>query len=192
LTSLNLANNGLGNIVLPEGWTKQLNSERTKCFLRGGPSAYEYKHIDGTVQGDNPGKPEGVIAIANAIPDMRALTKLNVSDNKMAGKEVGEAFGEMLRTNSVLKELDVSKNYDCYAIGAKDGPGFAHGIAKGLPDNRALTSLNLASNNLKAEGGKIVAEAIKVTNCGIAVVLAPFSCPSDHWLNCCCLLLSTG
>jgi hypothetical protein len=26
----------------------------------------------------------------------------------------------------------------------------------------------------------------------IAVVLAPFSCPSDHWLICCCLLLSTG
>jgi hypothetical protein len=49
-----------------------------------------------------------------------------------------------------------------------------------------LTSLNLSSNNLKAEGGKIVAEAIKVTNNAMAVVLAPISCPSDHWLNCCC------
>jgi hypothetical protein len=55
---------------------------------------------------------------------------------------------------------------------------------------RALTSLNLSSNNLEAEGGKIVAEAIKVTNCAIAVVLVPFSCPSNHWINCCCLLLS--
>jgi hypothetical protein len=45
-------------------------------------------------------------------------------------------------------------------------------------DNRALTSLNLSSNNLKDEGGKIVAEAIKVTDNAMAVVLAPFACPS--------------
>jgi hypothetical protein len=42
----------------------------------------------------------------------------------------------------------------------------------------ALTSLNLSSNNLKAEGGKIVAEAIKVTDNAMAVILAPLSCPS--------------
>jgi hypothetical protein len=65
LTSLNLANNSLGDIVILEGWTEQVNSERT---------GYEYKHLDGTVQGGKPGKPEGVIAIANAIPDMRAIS----------------------------------------------------------------------------------------------------------------------
>jgi hypothetical protein len=58
-------------------------------------------------------------------------------------------------------------------------------------DMGALTSLNLSLNNLKVEGAKIVAEAIKVTNCAIVVILAPFSCPSDYWFNCCCLLLST-
>jgi hypothetical protein len=59
-------------------------------------------------------------------------------------------------------------------------------------DKGALTSLDLSSNALKVEGAKIVAEAIKVRNYAIAVVLAPVSCPSDHWLNCCCVLLSTG
>jgi hypothetical protein len=34
----------------------------------------------------------------------------------------------------------------------------------------ALTSLNLSSNDLKAEGAKIVAETIKVANCAIVVV----------------------
>jgi hypothetical protein len=63
-------------------------------------------------------------------------------------------------------------------------------IANAIADMGALTSLNLSSNILKAEGGKIVAEAIKVTNNAMAVVLVP--CPSDHWLNRCCLLLSTG
>jgi hypothetical protein len=36
----------------------------------------------------------------------------------------------------------------------------------------ALTSLNLSANNLCDHGAKIVVEAIKVTNCAIAVVLA--------------------
>jgi hypothetical protein len=37
----------------------------------------------------------------------------------------------------------------------------------------ALTSLNLSSNDLKAEGTKIVAEAIKVSKFAIAAMLAP-------------------
>jgi hypothetical protein len=86
LTSLNLANNGLGNLVLPEGWTKQANSEGT---------AYEYTHIDGTVQEDNPGKPEGVIAIANAIPDMGALASLNLASN-ILGAEGAEIIAAVL------------------------------------------------------------------------------------------------
>jgi hypothetical protein len=57
-------------------------------------------------------------------------------------------------------------------------------------DNRALTSLNLASNYLYEDGAKHVAEAIKVTKCVVVVVLTPVSCPSDHWFNCCCLLIS--
>jgi hypothetical protein len=55
-----------------------------------------------------------------------------------------------------------------------------------------MTSLNLASNGLRGEGAKIVAEAIKVTKCTPAIVLVPFSRPSDFSINCCCLLLSAG
>ena len=55
-----------------------------------------------------------------------------------------------------------------------------------------MTSLNLASNNLGADGAEIIAGAIKVNKCAIAVVLVPFSCPSDQWFHCCCLLLSAG
>jgi hypothetical protein len=51
-----------------------------------------------------------------------------------------------------------------------------------------MTSLNLASNELGAEGAKIVAEAIKVTMCAPAIIMAPFRCPSDFSNNCCCLL----
>ena len=55
-----------------------------------------------------------------------------------------------------------------------------------------MTSLNLASNELGAEGAKSVAEAIKVTKCTPAIRLVPFSCPSDFSINCCCLLSSAG
>jgi hypothetical protein len=59
-------------------------------------------------------------------------------------------------------------------------------------DKGAMTSLNLASNRLGAEGAKIVVEAIKVTMCAPAIIMAPFRCPSDFSINCCCLLLSAG
>jgi hypothetical protein len=72
------------------------------------------------------------------------------------------------------------------------GPGDAIIISAWLThkDKGAMTSLNLASNYLHADGAKIIAEAIKVIKCAIAVVLAPFSYSSDQWLNCYCLLLS--
>jgi hypothetical protein len=54
-------------------------------------------------------------------------------------------------------------------------------LANAIPDMGALTSLNLSSNNLKAEGAKLVAEAIKVTNCAIAVVGHHFHAHL-HWL----------
>ena len=136
----------------------------------------------------------GIIALADAIPGMGAMTKLSVANNMLAAqsnaKAAGEALGEMLRGNVILKELDVSGNAP---VGySTDGPSFAAGISQGLSDNGAMTSLNLASNYLGAEGAKIVAEVIKVTKCTPAIILAPFSCPSDFSINCCCLLLSPG
>ena len=65
-------------------------------------------------------------------------------------------------------------------------------LASELPDKGAMTSLHLASNYLRADGAKIIAEAIKVTMCTPAFILVPFSCPSDFSINCCCLLLSAG
>jgi hypothetical protein len=74
-------------------------------------------------------------------------------------------------------------------INQRLGSGDAVLIANDISDMGALTTLNLSSNYLEAEGAKIVAEAIEVTTCAFAVVLAPFSCPSNHWLK---LLLFTA
>jgi hypothetical protein len=74
LSVLNLAENNLGQLVLPEGWTEDCASDEDEEV---------YKHADGREQKDNPGKPEGIIAIANAILDMSAMTSLNLASNEL-------------------------------------------------------------------------------------------------------------
>jgi hypothetical protein len=81
---------------------------------------------------------------------MGAMTKLSLANNMLATKSnakgAGEALGDMLKGNLVLKELDVSGNAPfSYTT---DGVSFAVGISQGLSDNGTLTSLNLASNCL--------------------------------------------
>ena len=77
LSLLNLAQNSLGELVLPKGWKMSYNyseNELNQKFVE-----QVYRHTDGREQKDNPGKPEGIIAIANAIPDMGAISTVNVN-----------------------------------------------------------------------------------------------------------------
>jgi hypothetical protein len=65
----------LGELVLPEGWTKEND------FFEGMWQDV-FKDADGTWQSAHPGgKPGGSIALADAIRDMRAMTKLDARDN---------------------------------------------------------------------------------------------------------------
>jgi Leucine-rich repeat (LRR) protein len=91
----------------------------------------------------------GIIAIADAIPDMGAMTRLNLSNNRMDTKEAGEALGGMLQVNSTLKELDISANH---SMGGGNA-AFAKGMAAGLVDNGAMTSLNVSNNSLGLAAG---------------------------------------
>jgi hypothetical protein len=135
---LNLASNNLGEIVLAAGWRSKDDDDRAPWI---GPEGQE--------QDEKPGKPEGIIAIAKAIPDMGALLVLSLKDTNLATKEAGEAIGEMLQANTVLKELDVSSNAKGYSW--EDPSGFATGISKGLSGNGALIKLDISNNNTGAE-----------------------------------------
>ena len=75
MTSLNLSDNNLGELVLPEGWAYRF---------------YEYTHTDGRVQAENPGKSDGSIAITNSIPDMGALIKLDIRSNRIGAEQEGD------------------------------------------------------------------------------------------------------
>jgi hypothetical protein len=113
--------------------------------------------------------------IASDISNKGAISSVNLLMNNIPMEEA-EALTSIFIDHPTLKslcgnsgdetELDMSGK----GIGAVD----AVMLAAEILGNGALTSLNLSSNNLNAEGAKIVAEAVKVTKCAIAVVLAPF------------------
>ena len=106
--------------------------------------------------------------LSDIISAIRALTDLSISNNQLCGHwkipdfSGYQALVAAVETHKLLtmdavnmaEELDVSGQN----LGAKD----AKTMAKFIKNNGAMTSLNLASNDLKAEGAKHVAEAIKV------------------------------
>jgi Leucine-rich repeat (LRR) protein len=130
---------------------------------------------------DMSGKMEGAadaIMLVPEIIDNGAMTSLDVSKCKLT---MGTTRKDEYKTRT--DEEDYYYEVDMSGIIA---------LSNAIKDMRAMTSLNLASNKLGAVGAKIVAEAIKVTKFTPAIVLAPFSCPSDFSIHCCCLLLSAG
>jgi hypothetical protein len=99
-----------------------------------------YKHIDGREQSDNPSKPEGIIAIANAIPDMRAMTKFDISSNYVHA-EGGKAVAAALKGNQLITDLNISDNaLDTNSDYGDDTSGII-AIADAIPDMGALSKL---------------------------------------------------
>ena len=79
------------------------------------------------------GDMSGIIALANAIPDMGALSVLSLKKNSL-GQENDrggmQALSDMLKVNTVLTDLDMSENY----MDDTDAKIFSEGIS----DNGAL------------------------------------------------------
>jgi hypothetical protein len=98
LTSLNLAANNLGQLVLPGGWS-------------GPNDDGEYEDPDGEDHQQAPAgsKPEGIIALANAIPDMRAILSVNLLQNNI-GIDQAKALVSMLKEHPTLTSLCGNKS----------------------------------------------------------------------------------
>jgi hypothetical protein len=137
---LNLAENNLGELVLPEGWTEDYDSDEDEEV---------YKHTDGTKQKDNPSKSEGIIAIANAIQNMRAISSVNLIKNGI-GIDQAQALTHMLKGHPTLKSLcgNTGDETELNMSGKMSGAEDAILLAAEVVDNGALSVLNLAENNL--------------------------------------------
>jgi hypothetical protein len=90
----------------------------------------------------------------NILPDIsadnRAMTRLNSSENQLLSKEGGRALANMLKANTILKELDVSGSGKGMSSSQKDAPGFATEISEGLACNKALIKLDISRNCIGA------------------------------------------
>jgi hypothetical protein len=78
-----------------------------------------------------------------------ALSVLSLKNNTLGTKEAGKVLGEMLKENSVLKELDLSDNMYYKGVWKTD-PEFAEELAAGIKDNGALSKLDVRNNNISA------------------------------------------
>lgn len=75
MTSLNISGNGIGQLVLPEGW------EEDDGYFYGPNDEVQNEPPEGS-------SPAGVLAMSNAIPSMAALTSLNLAENHLGAKGV--------------------------------------------------------------------------------------------------------
>ena len=96
---MDMSSNNIGELVLPEGWTEKKGGWR-------GRETIGYKHTDGREQKDHPGKPEGSIAIADAISANGALASLNMSNNKMLTADDFDLNAKLGPSEQLQDEID--------------------------------------------------------------------------------------
>ena len=106
LTCLNISNNNLGELILPPGWTEEVDEDGY------GDECMTYTHIDGRHQEKNPGHPRGVTAIAAVIFKMCALNTLIIGGNHLVGTEAGATLGHAMSAHTALTKFDLSSDND--------------------------------------------------------------------------------
>jgi hypothetical protein len=173
--------------------------------LVGEKGTGRYLTLDAQYSGDEGEEEEimepdvsGIIAIANAIPNMRALTTLDISSNGLGVPDQlpdGWIYRPHFTKSQVYQHTDERMPLHERMQGHPPTGSKFRGLdalVNAIRDMAAMTSLNLSRNKLGVEGAKHIAAGIRVSKRVVAVVLVPCSYRSDLWLNCCCLLLSTG
>ena len=110
------------------------------------------------------------------------MTSLDISANLLAVRgtavQAGKALAEMLKVNSILRELDVSANAPTSHY--TDGPGFAKELAIGVGANGALNKLTISGDSRRSEAVTIETSMTKadfsgkVLEASGAIMLAAF------------------
>jgi hypothetical protein len=106
----------------------------------------------------------GVVALADAIRDNRAMTSLNLADNNIGQLVMSDGWQYDEDADEYWIEVEgeefVEKHLPAGEQLAIESPVGAIAIVNAIRDMRAMTSLNLASNSLGIEGAKIIADIL--------------------------------
>lgn len=102
----------------------------------------------------------GVIALANAFPDMGAMTSLDISNNSIGLIDIFPDGWSSKDNDGCAPFVHTDgRKQTVVPEGAKSSGVIA--IANVIPDMRALSHFDISSNDLRTEGGKALAEALK-------------------------------
>jgi hypothetical protein len=102
----------------------------------------------------------GCFHLAGVIKDMGALTRLDISKNKLFhddGTLAGQVISDMLAANSTLKEIDISTSAQ-YDIISKGGPSFAQALSVQRWD---ISSVNLLKNGIGIDQAQALTNMLK-------------------------------
>jgi hypothetical protein len=127
------------------------------------------------------------------LQDKGEISSANLLSNNI-GIEQAHTLASILKEHPTLKSLcgNQGDETELDMSGKKIGKEGAIMLAPEIVNNGAMTSLNLASNSINAEGAKHIAGALKVSKYVLAVILVPLSCRYDQYFHCWCLLLPAG
>jgi hypothetical protein len=103
MTSLNISSNRIGWLSVPDGW-------ETRKSQNGDYQVFKPPGQDWTMDAPPGAKAEGIIAIANAIPDMGALLSLDMSNNGLNGWSNSMDFLGPAVASSTITSLNIASN----------------------------------------------------------------------------------
>jgi Ran GTPase-activating protein (RanGAP) involved in mRNA processing and transport len=137
LSKLDISGNNIGELVLPDGWTKGVNAAQTD---------YEFKHTDGTTQTADPSAACGVIALVKVLPDMGSLSELDLSKNNLRSEGLS-TVSEALKSTSI-KQLNIAENkLTSYQNYGTDMSGVIK-FTEDMKDMGSLASLDISNNSI--------------------------------------------
>ena len=99
---------------------------------------------------------------APSIPTIRTLATFNISANRLCAPGT-KALAEVLEGNQTITELNISNNGMGWDDWYKEGSDMSgvQALANAIPTMGALVKFDISSNELRAEGGKNLAGALK-------------------------------
>ena len=104
---------------------------------------------------------EGGMVVAGLLPVMASLTSINLGKNDL-GVEGTKAICEALKSNKMLKELDLSGQRGIGSVRSNiGGPAGAKHVADLLGTNASLTLLSLGDNDLGDDGVEALSVGLK-------------------------------